>query len=153
VNDNFRQFVFGVVLLVIGAGLEEILPKGLGVGFPILLTAVQALAAGGGSRAMVLILAVVAGAFEDAVSSLPLLASVSYFVLVVVLVRNVGLPRFSAMLTYPCYQLWLVLWTSGSDGGIFSRLLLSFPIGGLTACTVGTVIAWANGKGAIDERD
>jgi len=153
VNDNLRQFVFGFVLLVLGAGAEEFLPKFLGVGFPVLLTAVQALAAGGGNLPMALVLAAVAGALEDALSSLPVMASASYFILVALSVRCVGLPRLLALLTYPCYQLWLALWASGSDGGIFGRLLLSVPFGGLTALIVGTAVAWAGEKGAVNERD
>jgi len=151
VNDNFRQFVFGFVALVIGAAAEEILPKFLGVGFPIVLTAVQALAAVV-TLPMAIVLAVVAGALEDALSSLPVMASVSYFILVSLSVRGVGLPRLSALLTYPCYQLWLAVWTNGPGGGIFSRLLLSLPIGGLTACVVGTLVVWMAGKGAVGER-
>jgi len=153
VNDNFRQFVFGFVLLVIGAGMEELCPKFLGVGFPILLTTLQALAAGGGSLSVLFVVAVVAGALEDALCSLPFLASVSYFMLVALLVRGVGLPRLLTLLTYPCYQLWLAVWTHGAGGGIFGRLLLSLPIGGLTAFVVGTVIVWMGGKGAVGERD
>jgi len=152
VKDNLRQFAFGFLLLVLGAGLEELLPKFIGVGFPVLLSVVQALATGG-SLPMVVVLAVVAGALEDALSSLPFLASVSYFILVALSVRRVGLFRLSAVLTYPCYQLWLALWTTGTDVGIFSRLLLSLPIGGFTAAVVGTGIAWLGRKGAVDERD
>jgi len=152
VNDNLRQFAFGSVLLVLGAGLEELLPKFLGVGFPVLLTTVQAFASGG-SLPMVVVLGIVAGALEDALSTLPFLSSVSYFILVALLVRAVGWPRLSAVLTYPCFQLWLALWTSGSDAGIYSRLLLSVPIGGVTACLVGTGIVWLERKGAVDERD
>jgi len=152
VNDNLRQFAFGFVLLVLGAGLEELLPKFLGVGFPILLTGVQALAVGGGLP-MAVILAIVAGALEDALSSLPFLASVGYFVLVAVAVRRLGFPRLSAVLTYPCWQLWIALWTGGADSGIFGRLLLSLPVGGLTACVIGTGVAWLRRKGAVDERD
>jgi len=153
VNDNLRQFVFGFVLLVLGAGLEELLPKVLGVGFPLLLTAVQALSVVIGSFPVVFVLAVVAGALEDALSSLPFLASVSYFIIVALSVRVIGMPRFSVVLTYPCYLLWLALWTSGSGVGIFSRLLMSLPVGGITAFVIGTVVAWVGGKGAVDERD
>jgi len=153
VKDNFRQFAFGFALLVLGAGLEELFPKCLGVGFPLLLTVLQSLAAVGGSLPVLFVLALVAGAFEDALSALPFLASVSYFILVALTVRSVGLPRLSALLTYPCYQLWLAVWTNGSGAGIFSRLLLSLPIGGLTALVVGAVVAWAGGKGAVGERD
>jgi len=153
VNDNLRQFVFGFVLLVLGAGFEELLPKFLGVGFPFLLTAVQALTVVIGSFPVAFVLAIVAGALEDALSSLPFLASVSYFVLVALSVRVIGLPRFSTLLTYPCYLLWLALWTSGAGAGIFSRLSLSLPIGALTAFVVGTVVAWMGGKGAVNECD
>jgi len=153
VNDNLRQFVFGLTVLILGAAAEELLPKFLGVGFPVLLTAVQALAAVGGSLPIVVLLAIVAGALEDALSCLPMLASVSYFLLVALLVRGFGLPRLSALLTYPCYQLWLALWTVGSDGSVFVRLLFSLPIGGLTALVVVAVVVWASRKGAVNEQD
>ncbi len=152
-NDNLRQFVFGFVLLVFCAGLEELLPKFLGVGFPVLLSSVHALSVGGASLPIIIILAVVAGALEEAISTLPFLAAVSYFIFTALSARALGLPRLSAVLIYPCYQLWVSLWMNGSDAGIFSRLILSLPIGCLTAFCVGTCVSSLSRKGAIYEKD
>jgi len=153
VSANLRQFAFGIVFLVLGAGAEELLPKCLGVGFPVLLATVLILAGGRGSLPIVFMLAIIAGALEDALASLPLLASVSYFAFVVLAVRHIGFPRLSAAVAYPCYQLWLAFWTSGSDVGIFSRMMVSLPFGGLTVAVVGLVLDWAKEKGAVDECD
>ena len=38
-------------------------------------------------------------------------------------------------------------------GGIFNRILLSFPIGLLTAFAVEVILTWASRKAAIDERE
>ena len=39
-KNDVLQLMFGVLALVLGAGCEELLPKALGVGFPILLMVV-----------------------------------------------------------------------------------------------------------------
>ena len=147
-KDNLLQTVFWLLVLVVGAALEELLPKFFGVGFPVLLATVQLAACG----RMPFALAVAAGGLEDALSSLPMMTTVSYFVLTLALVRGFGFPRAAAALTYPCYQLWRSVWTGGLGGGIFVRLLLSVPVGLLTAAVVGRAVDWLRGKAAIDEQ-
>ena len=151
-KDNLLQTVFWLLVLVVGAALEELLPKFFGVGFPALLATVQLAACGRMPFALAVALAVAAGGLEDALSSLPMMTTVSYFVLTLALVRGFGFPRAAAALTYPCYQLWLSVWTGGLGGGIFARLLLSVPIGLVTAALVGLAVDWLKGKAAIDEQ-
>ena len=151
-KDNLLQLAFWSIVLLFGAALEELLPKFFGVGFPVLLVAVQLAAFGRLPISLAVVLAVAAGALEDALSGLPAMTTASYLVLVVALVRNFGFPCAAAALTYPCYQLWLSIWEGGLGGGIYVRLLLSLPVGLLTAAAVGIAVTWLNGKAAIDEQ-
>ena len=151
-KDNLLQLLFWLLVLVVGAGCEELLPKFLGVGFPILLIAVQLAASGRLPVSLALVVAVAAGALEDALSSLPVMTTVSYLVIVVAFVRGFGFPRAAVALTYPFYQLWLSIWVGSLGGGVFGRLLLSLPIGLVTAAAVGFLVIWLGGKAAIDEQ-
>lgn len=141
--------MFAVLALILGAGCEELLPKVLGVGFPILLMAVVFLSVRFGLP-LVVLLAIAAGATEDAVSALTPMTSVSFFLIVAVLVHRFGLPRLTAVLVFPCYQLWLSVWMGGLN--VFTRILVAIPLGGLTALVVSSAFAHAIGKAAIDER-
>ena len=151
-KGDFIHLAFCLLVLVLGAGLEESLPHVLGVGIPVLLAAVQCLAARRGSLAATVVFALAAGAMEDALSALPLMTSISYFLLVAVVVRRVESMRAVALWTYPGYQVWLAIWTSGLGGGVFNRLLLSLPIGLLTAMATGAAVTWLGGKAALDEQ-
>ena len=141
--------MFGSLALVLGAGCEELLPKMLGVGFPILLMVVVFLSVRFGLL-LTVFLAIAAGAMEDAVSSLTPMTSVSFFLIVSVLVRRFGLPYLASMLVFPCYQLWLSVWMGGLN--VFTRILVAIPLGSLTALVVSTVLAQAIEKAAIHER-
>jgi hypothetical protein len=152
VASDFVQFTLAVLALVFGAGLEELLPKILGVGFPLLLTASQFFATRRGALAMALF-AIAAGAMEDAVSMLPAMTSVSYFLLVAVLSRYLNLPRAVTLLTYPGYQLWLYLWMEDIKGGIYSRLLVSLPVGMASAFAVWAVFSWLERAAASDAEE
>ena len=147
-RNDVLQMVFALPVLVLGAGCEELLPKFFGVGFPVLLTAVQFLAVRTG-LAVAALLAVAAGALEDAVSALTPMTSVSYFLIVAAVVRWSGLPRGITAFTYAGYQLWLAVWLGGVN--VFTRILLAFPLGLATAFAVAGFLAWAIRKGAIDE--
>ena len=77
-KDEVVQFVFILVAIVIAAAAEELLPSFFGIGFPVLLSVVMIIA----SRVNVLpgvMSAVAAGAFEDALSSLPPMSSICFF--------------------------------------------------------------------------
>ena len=145
------KFLSSVLVLFLGAALEELLPKVLGVGFPILLIAVQVLASRGGWAATVMF-ALAAGAMEDALSSLAPMTSISYFLIVASFARWSGLPRLAAAFTYPCYQVWLAVWTVGLGGGVFARILVAFPIGLMTAFAAGAALTALYRKAAIDEQ-
>lgn len=149
-RNDLLQIVLSVLVLVLGAAAEECLPKMLGIGFPVLLVAVQCVASRRPLSAAALF-AVAAGAMEDGVSSLAPMTSVSYFLAVAILVRLAGIPRLATALTFPCYQVWLAIWTGGLEGGIFGRILLAIPVGLVTAPVVGAALAWAERKAAIDE--
>jgi len=153
VKNSLLQLAFGLAVLILGAAAEELLPKVLGVGFPVVLASVPVLAAGRGSILTRLVLAVVAGALEDALSGLPVMTSVSYFLAVTFLVDRLDCSRILVPLAYPCYQLWLAVWSDVTGGGVFTRLFLSVPVGAVTAMAAGWLIAKARKGAAVDEQD
>ena len=137
--------------LVFGGAFEEMLPKFLWVGFPVLLAAVQFFATHAGLKTA-LLFAVAAGAMEDAVSSLPVMTSASYFLFAAAFTRWAGLPRSAAAVTYPCYQLWLALWLADMGGSVFTRVLAAFPVGLATAFATDAAMSWVWRKAAVNER-
>jgi len=151
VTSSASRVVFSVLILVVGAALEELLPKFFGVGFPVLLTTVQFVAPRRGLRAVVL-MALAAGAAEEALSSLEPMTCVVYFLAAALASRHFGFPLLMTLLTYPLLQVWLAVWTPGMGGGVFNRIVLSVPMGLVTAFGVGAVVDWLGRKAAIDER-
>ena len=144
-------FVFATVALVLGAGAETLLPKFLGVGFPVLLVSVQFMAARRSALTAV-VFAVAAGAMEDALSALPAATSASFFLALAALVRWSGMPHAAMLVAYPAYQAWICMWTDRVGGGVFSRVLLALPVGVVTALAAGVVLVWAERKAAVDEK-
>jgi hypothetical protein len=140
-----------MTVALLAAAAEEALPKFLGVGFPVLLTAVQMFAV---SRpaAVMMFAAIVSGALEDAISSLPMMTSISYFLAVAILTRWTDIPRSATILTYPLYHLWLWVWVADLEGGLFSRVAAALPIGVVTAVAVAAVVPWIERKVAVDEQ-
>ena len=136
------------MLVLCGAG-EELAPRICGVGFPFLLAAVQRTAALR-SVSRGLVFAIAAGAFEDALSAMPLFTSVSFFLLAAVLARWSECPRTMMALTYPVYQVWLWLWMPNAGNGVFFRILAALPVGVLAALAVGWFSATVERRAGID---
>ena len=151
VISDVVQIVLAALVLVLGASAEELLPKLFGVGFPVLLASVPFMALHR-TRLEALAFAVAAGAMEEALSGLPPMSGASFFLVVAVLSRRFALSGILAALAYPVYQIWLAVWLVGIGGGIYGRLLLSFPIGFLTMFAVGTAVNWLCRKAAVDEQ-
>lgn len=148
-RNSFLQLIYAVLVLVAAGAGEEFLPKFLGVGFPLLLAAVL-LMASRRSAATAIAFAVAAGGMEDAISALPLMTSVSFFVGLVAVVRVRGMSIPAALFAYPGYQLWLAVWMSGLGGGVFVRLLLSLPIGVVTVLAVHGILLTVERKAVLD---
>ena len=145
------QFVLSVLVLVSGAALEEMLPRVFGVGVPVLLATVLFLSVRPvGSSALAV--AVVAGAMEDALSALPPMTSVSYFLAAALLLRRFGSAWFVPAVAYAGYQVWLSVWVSSIGGDVFKRVLLACPVALVTAFVVDAAWTWLYGKAAADER-
>ncbi len=144
------QLVFALFVLLLGGAMEELLPHFLGVGFPILLIATLFLAPRRQTLAAILF-AIAAGGIEDALSNLPIATSLSFFVLLALLLRTASLSYAAMLIVYPIYQLWVWLWRVESDGGIFSRFLVSLLVGPFTAVVVVFVLAWFERRAALDE--
>ena len=145
------QFVLCALVLVSGAALEEVLPRVFGVGVPVLLMSVAFLSVRW-TGPSALAFAVVAGAVEDALSSLPPMTSVSYFLAVALLVSRLGSTWFVPAAAYVGYQVWLSVWVTSIGGDVFKRVLLACPVGLLTAFAVEVALAWLCRKAAADER-
>lgn len=150
-RNSFLALAFSLVVLCLGAGAEELLPKTFGVGFPVLLAAVQVKAVRG-SLAVAMLFAIAAGGMEDALSSLPPMTSVSFFLLAMAFARRADLPQAASLLTYPSYQVWLSAWTGDLGGGVFGRILVSLPIGACTAFVVGWAIRMVERRSALGEQ-
>ena len=148
---NVVQFVLAVLVLVSGAALEEMLPRVFGTGVPVLLAAVLFLSARQAGPSA-LAFAVVAGAVEDALSALPPMTSVSYFLAAALLLRRFGSAWFVPAVAYAGYQVWLSVWVVRIGGDIFNRVLLACPVGLVTAFAVHVALAWLYRKAAADER-
>ena len=145
------QFVLCALVLVAGAAFEELLPRVFGVGIPVLLMSALFLSVRRtGSSALAF--AVVAGAVEDTLSSLPPMTSVSYFLAVALLLRRLGSARFFPAVVFAGYQVWLSVWVVSIGGDVFKRVLLACPVGLLTAFVVEAVLSWLCRKAAVDER-
>lgn len=150
VSSSFIRFVFAFLTFVLGAAAEEILPKTLDVGFPVLLAATVFFAPRK-SIALPVLFALAAGGAEDALSSLPYFTSASYFLLTAAVIHLTGLPYVIAPFVFPVYQIWLCLWAPDLSGSVFTRVLMSFPIGILTLGAVAYGLEHLARKAAIDE--
>ena len=145
------QIVLAILVLVSGAALEEMLPRVFGVGVPVLLSSVLFLSVRqAGSSALTF--AVVAGAVEDALSALPPMTSVSYFLAAALLLRRFGSAWFAPAAAYAGYQVWLSVWVAHIGGDVFKRVLLACPVALLAALAVNAALSWLSRKAAADER-
>ena len=143
--------MYAALVLVFGGAAEELLPKVLGVGFPVLLAAALFLSARR-SLPSALLFAVAAGALEDALCGLPAVTSIGFFTLAALACRLPWTSWTGAALAFPLYQAWLWLWLPALNGSIFNRLLLAFPFGAVTAVATGFVLVWLERKAVIDAK-
>lgn len=151
VRSDLLRVVFAAISLVLGAGAEELLPKIIGVGVPILLTVLHFYALRS-PIALTVIFAIAAGAIEDALSSLPPMTSVSFFLMVALVVRWMRIHLVATAMIYSFYQVWLAIWMIGMGSGAFSRIFIAIPLGAMTGCLIGWILDTATRKAAIDEQ-
>ena len=150
VKNSFQYLAFSLLVIVVGAAAEELLPKFFGVGFPVLLAA-AAFTALRRPAVVAALFAVAAGGTSDALSSLPPMTGAGFLLLLVLLVQALPFPWLLAFLVYPVYQVWLAVWSSAIGGEIYMRVLLSIPVGAVTALVVSAVLAWCERKAAVDD--
>lgn len=150
-KNEIVHFAFAAIVLIFGGAAEEILPKVLGVGFPVLLSAALVMAARR-SAFEALLFTVAAGALEDALSGLPAATSIGFFMLVALAGRIPWVALPGMILAFPLYQLWLWLWMPALNGSIFNRLLLAFPFGGVTVLATAAVMIWLERKAVLDAK-
>ena len=152
VRGSFVHLAFALLALVLCGVAEDLLPKVHGAGFPFLL-AVSQLVASRWRTAEVVLFALAAGAFEDSISSLPVMTSASFFLFASMPVKWLRFPAVATVLSYPTYHLWLTIWAPLPDGEAWSRFLLSAPIACVTAYATAAVFAWTERKAAVGEQD
>lgn len=148
-KSNLLQLGFVLIALCLFAALEEMLPKFFGVGLPLLL-AISVYNANRRSVAMAMAVAVAAGAIEDAISMLPFMSSVGFFLFVAIACRWWRLPISVLPMEYAVFQMWLVAW-SGMSSGVWMRILVSILLGILAWVTVFPLMDWLERSAAINE--
>lgn len=149
-KDDFVQFVFAVIAIVVSAAAEELLPSFFGMGLPLLLALVMVMA----SRMNVLpsvMAAVGAGAFEDALSALPPMTSVCFFVIAALLAHRKDVPRPFLIALFPAFELWTGVLFLGQIGEAFVRALAAFPLGVVALAFQFLAVDRLGRKAGIDE--
>lgn len=146
-KSDIVKFLFLLTVLVFACAAEMCLPEFGGVGFPVLLT-VTILASRGSGKISWILTAVAAGAFEDAVSSLPFASSISFFLLTAFGVRVAGAPVAVTVLAYPFFQLWAGVLSPG--GNSFGRFAVAFPMAALTLAVVTPLFGFFRRKVGLD---
>ena len=134
-KNSIASLALAVMAVIFACAFEEMVPKAFGVGLPLLLMA-AVLESSRGLTFGTALFVVACGAAEDAISHLPAMTSISYFVLAALLTRRSKAPLAVFALAYPAYQLWLWVWMSGLGGAVFTRMLVAFPLGVAAAAAV-----------------
>lgn len=135
VKNSVAEILLAATGIILSCAFEEMAPKPFGVGMPFLLMA-AVLESSGASAFKAMLFAVACGAAEDAISHLPAMTSVSYFLLAALLTRRARMPLVAVALAYPAYQVWLWMWMSDLGGAVFGRVLMAFPAGAIAAAIV-----------------
>lgn len=150
VKNKRLHFLFSILVLILASTLEDVLPRIFGVGFPILLMVTLSFAV---KKPMTLavIFAVAAGASEDAISSLPMMTSVSFFVVMALLTRWAKAPILMSILGCALYQFWIMVWLVNIGGNVFVRSLAAIPISGLTILLILPILRLVEKGVALNE--
>jgi len=147
VKNNLVQFAFIVVAIVLGGALEDMLPSIGSLGLPILLSLAVFFAVE--TRTPIWIMAAVAaGAFEEAICSLPPGSAIVFFAAIAVAIRFFREPVVWIAVAYPSYQIWLALVAGGA--GASGRILLSVPVGAAFLAVALAVLPWLWRKAGAD---
>ena len=149
-KSDIVQLSVALMVLIAAAAAETLLPKFSGVGFPLLLAAATVF----GGRWTFLraeLFGVAAGAFEDAICSLPMAMSAVYFFAAAAAMRKFSLSPWSIIPFYVVYQLWIIIWVPLSLGGFCNRLLLAVPTAAAAMLLTLPVLHYLSRKAALDE--
>ena len=146
-KGNLVQFAFIVVAIVLGGALEDMLPSIGSLGVPMLLALAVFFAVE--TRTPIWIMAAVAaGAFEEAICSLPPGSAIVFFAAIAVAIRFFREPVVWIAIAYPSYQVWLALVADGM--GAPGRILLSVPVGAAFLAVALVVLPWLWRKAGVD---
>ncbi len=147
-KNNISKFALAVMAICVGAFAEEMLPKFLGVGFPVLLMA----ALHSASRRTyfeAIVFAAAAGAAEDALSSLPAMTGSGFFAVAAIVVRKFRPGRAAEVLAYSIFQVWLWIWAEPSTGGPVVRAAVSVPVGWVTSLATSAALGWTERRALV----
>ena len=146
-KSNVVQFAFIVVAIVLGGALEDMLPPIGSLRLPMLLSLAVFFAVE--TRTPIWIMAAVAaGAFEEAICSLPPGSAIVFFAAIAVAIRFFREPIVWIAVAYPSYQIWLALVAGGM--GASGRMLLSVPVGAAFLAVALAVLPWLWRKAGAD---
>ena len=146
-KNNLVQFAFIVVAIVLGGALEDMLPPIGLLRLPMLLSLAVFFAVE--TRTPIWIMAAVAaGAFEEAICSLPPGSAIVFFAAIAVAIRFFREPIVWIAVAYPSYQIWLALVAGGM--GAPGRILLSVPVGAAFLAVALAVLPWLWRKAGAD---
>lgn len=146
------QLVFALIVLVVGAAAEELLPKFWGVGFPVLLTATLFAAVRRRRPMPGLFFSFAAGAMEDSLAGLPPPTSLVFFFLFALLARTRRYNWPSLGVAYVLYQIWLWIWVPNGVSGLWGRLFAATLLSLASALVVIPVLKILERSAALDER-
>ena len=149
-KNDIVQIVLALLTLILGCALEELLPKVVGVGFPLLMSATVFVAL---RRRLpfAICFAVAAGAAEDSLSGLPPTTSASFFLAITAVARWSEFPNSALIMAYPLYQVWLRLWIGNACGDVFYRILVAVPYGVMTTFASWVILDWWDRRSAVGE--
>ena len=127
--------------------MEDMLPSVGSLGLPMLLSLAVFFAVE--TRTPIWIMAAVgAGAFEEAICSLPPGSAMVFFAAMAVAIRFFREPVVWIAVAYPSYQIWLALVADGM--GAPGRILLSVPVGAVFLAVSLAVLQWLWRKAGAD---
>lgn len=149
-KNDLALIVLSVAAVSLFAAAEELCPKMFGAGMPFLLSSVLYFSS---KRPLFVAVpfAIVAGAAEDAVSSLPFVTAMSFFAMAAFACALLKTGVALASVFFPAaFQLWLWIWEPSIGNGVFARVLVSVPAGLFTAFAASAALSFAERKGGLD---
>ena len=150
-KTDLVRFLLPLSALIAAAALEEAFSGVGAAGLPWLVTA-AAVFAELRPRSEAVFFALLAGAAEDALSSLPPGTTSCFLALAALALSSLPEKRFTPLAVYPLYQLWLAVWTDLAAGELWLRVPLSALLAAAALFTVRPLLAVLERRLVADAR-